>query len=144
MKRFLKSHFNFEDDLRRAAVKAEEAGNGASAGTLLYYADELKNYKSEKRYFCNGFSGGLSGLRAWQRNTLRIADQYEHCIFTRQEIENLAERLAEFSKTQKNVTEEVRGPRFEDEEKYGIIPSIDIGSTCCISFQPIKGDYEYA
>lgn len=143
MKRFLKLHFNFEDDLRRAAAKAEEAGNGGSAGTLLWYADELKYYKPEKRYLCNGFSGSLGGLRAWQRNTLQIAGQYKHCIFNQQEIEHLADRLKEFAKAQKNVTEEVRGPRFEDEEKYGIIPSINIGSTCCVTFQPIKGDYEY-
>ena len=143
MKRFLKLHFNFEDDLRRAAAKAEEAGNGASAGTLLWYADELKNYKPEKRYLCECFHGGLGALRVWQRKTRQIAAQYEHCIFTRQEIEHLAERMIEFSKTQKNVTESVRGPRFEYEEKYGIIPSIDIGSGCCINFTPIKGDYEY-
>ncbi len=143
MKRFLKLHFNFEDDLRRAAVNAEKAGNGASAGTLLWYADELKNYKPEKRYLCNGFHGGLSSLRAWQRNTLKIAEQYENCIFNQQEIEHLAERMMEFSKTQKNATEPVRGPKFEDEDKYGIIPSINVGSTCCITFQPIKGDYEF-
>ena len=143
MKRFLKLHFNFEDDLRRAAVKAEEAGNGASAGTLLWYADELKRYKPEKRYFCDGGRNSLSGLRVWQKNTLRIAEQYVHCIFTRQEIERLAERLIEFSKTQKNVTEEVRGPKFEYEDKYGISPGITIGSNCYISFIPVKGDYEY-
>ena len=143
MRRFLKLHFNFEDDLRRAAVKAEEAGNGASAGTLLWYADELKHYKPEKRYFCNGGRNSLSGLRVWQKNTLQIAAQYDRCIFTRQEIEHLAERLIEFSKTQKNVTEEVRGPKFEDEDKYGISPGITIGSNCYINFIPVKGDYEY-
>ena len=143
MKRFLKLHFNFEDDLRRAAVNAEKAGNGATAGTLLWYADELKNYKPEKRYFCDGGRNSLSGLRVWQKNTLRIAAQYDRCIFTRQEIEHLAEQLMEFSKTQKNVTEEVRGPKFEDEDKYGISPGITIGSNCYINFIPIKGDYEY-
>lgn len=145
MKRFLKLHFNFEDDLRRAAVKAEEAGNGASAGTLLWYADELKNYKPERRYLCNGYNGSLSSLRAWQRNTLQIANQYKHCIFTRQEIEHLAERMMEFSKTQKNVIDGgVICPRFEDEDKYGINPSIRLGANgCCITFQPVKGDYEY-
>lgn len=143
MKRFLKLHFNFEDDLRRAAVKAEEAGNGGSAGTLLWYADELKNYKPEKRYFCDGSRHSMSGLRVWQKNTARIAEQYDHCIFTRHEIEDLAARLIEFAKTQKNVTEEIRGPKFEDEDKYGISPGITIGSNCYINFIPIKGDYEY-
>jgi len=144
MKRFLKTHFNFEDDLRRAAAKAEEAGNGASAGTLLYYADELKNYKPEKRYLMNDRRMSQSGLHVWQKNTLRIAEQYESCVFTRHEIENLAERLTEFAKTQKNVTEDIRGPKWEDEERFGIRPSIMIGYNCSVSFIPIKGDYEYA
>ena len=144
MKRFLKLHFNFEDDLRRAAIKAEEAGNGASAGTLLWYADEIKNYRPEKRYFCNAGRNSISSLRVWQKNTLRIAEQYDCCIFTRSEIEDLANRLSEFVKTQKNVTEEIRGPKFEDEERYGISPGIAIGNNCYISFIPVKGDYEYA
>ena len=143
MKRFLKLHFNFEDDLRRAAVKAEEAGNGGSAGTLLWYADELKNYKPEKRYLCDAGRQSLSGLRVWQKNTFKIAEQYDRCIFTRHEIEDLAARLTEFSHTQKNVTEEVRGPKFEDEDKYGISPGITIGNNCYIKFIPVKGDYEY-
>lgn len=53
-------------------------------------------------------------------------------------------RLIEFAKTQKNVTEEIRGPKFEDEERYGINPGIAIGNNCYISFIPVKGDYEYA
>lgn len=143
MKRFLKLHFNFEDDLRRAAANAEAAGNGANAGTLLYYADELKNYKPEKRYLCEAGRHSTSGLRVWQKNTLRIAEQYDRCIFNRHEIEDLTRRLQEFAATQKNVTEEIRGPKFEDEELYGIPPGITIGSGCYLNFIPIRGDYEY-
>lgn len=143
MKRFLKLHFNFEDDLRRAAAKAEEAGNGASAGTLLWYADELKNYKPEKRYLCSSHRNSTSGLKAWQKNTLKIAEQYDRCVFNQQEIEELARRLSEFSKTSKFCTEEVRCPDFEREERYGLNPAIHIGSDCAIIFIPIKGDYDY-
>lgn len=144
MKRFLRLHFNFEDDLRRAAAKAEEAGNGASAGTLLWYADELKRYRPEKRYFCDAGRQSISSLRVWQKNTLRIAERFDRCIFTRSEIEDLVNRLTEFAKTQKNVTEEIVGPKFEDEERYGLSPSIQIGSNCGVRFIPVKGDYEYA
>ena len=143
MKRFLRAHYNFEDDLRRAAAKAEEAGNGGSAGTLLFYADQIKNYKPEKRYLLNERHRSLNGLKVWQKNTLRIAEQYDRCIFTQNEIDDLVERLDKYAKTQKNVTEEIRGPHFDDEDKYGIYPSISIGSDCCITFTPIKGDYEY-
>lgn len=144
MKRFLKLYFNFEDDLRRAAAKAEEAGNGGSAGTLLYYADQLRDYKPEKRYLCDcSHRLAVSSLKMWQRRTFEIAKRYDRCIFTRQEMEDLAARLREFAKTQKFATEEVRDPNFEDEEKYGIRPSIQIGHGCAVSFTPIKGDYEY-
>ena len=144
MKRFLQSHFNFEDDLRRAAAKAEEAGNGGNAGTLLWYADELKHYRPEKRYLCQAHRNSLSGLHVWQKNVLKIAEQYDCCIFNRQEIEDLTGRLADFAETQKFVTEDIHGPKFDDEEKYGLSPCILIGSGCSVSFIPIKGDYEYA
>ena len=143
MKRFLKLHFNFEDDLRRAAANAEAAGNGANAGTLLYYADEIKNYKPEKRYLCEARRNSTSGLRVWQKNTLKIAERYDHCVFTQQEIEDLTRRLQEFAATQKNVTEKICGPKFEDDERYGISPGITIGSGCYLNFIPIRGDYEY-
>jgi len=143
MKRFLQLHFNFEDDLRRAAANAEAAGNGATAGTLLYYADEIKNYRPEKRYLCEAGRNSTSGLRVWQKNTLRIAERYDHCVFTQQEIEDLTRRLQEFAETQKNVTEKIYGPEFEDYERYGIPISIRIGSGCYVGFTLIKGDYEY-
>ena len=145
MKRFLKLYFNFEDDLRRAAAKAEEAGNGGSAGTLLYYADQLRDYKPEKRYLCDcSHRLAVSSLKMWQRRTFDLANQYDRYVFTRQEMEDFASRLREFAKTQKLATEEVRDPNFEDEEKYGIRPSIQIGRGCAVLFIPIKGDYEYA
>lgn len=143
MKRFLTSHFNLEDDLRRAAKKLEETGDAVEANVLRSYADDIKNYRPEKRYICSGNHNSMSGLRVWQKNTLRIAKQYEHCVFTQQEIEDLTRRLQEFAKTQKKVTEKIYGPEFEDDERYGIPPSIDIGSGCCVSFTLIKGDYKY-
>lgn len=139
MKRFLALHFTFEDDLRAAAKKAEEAGDAASANTLRSYADAIGNYRPEKLYFCSGSHSSMSGLRVWQKNTLRIAEQYEHCVFTRQEIEDLTRRLQEFAKTQKNVTEKIYGPNFD--ERYGTPLSIHIGSECYVGFTLIKGDY---
>ena len=143
MKRFLTSHFNLEDDLRRAAKKLEETGDAAEANVLRSYADDIKNYRPEKLYVCGGNHSSMSGLRVWQKNTLRVAEQYEHCVFTRQEIEDLTRRLQEFAKTQKNVTEKIYGPEFERDERYGISPSIRIGSGGYVSFTPIKGDYKY-
>lgn len=144
MKRFLTTHFNLEDDLRRAALNAEKAGDGQSAGTLLYYADEIKKYRPERLYLCDAKRNSISGLRVWQKNTLRIAEQFDRCLFTRQEVEDLVKRLGEFSATQKNVTEEIRGPKWEDEERFGLCPYINIGYNCSISFIPVKGDYKYA
>ena len=144
MKRFLTSHFNLEDDLRRAAKKLEETGDAVEANVLRSYADDIKNYRPEKRYLCEAGRHSMSGLRVWQKNTLRIAEQYDHCVFTQKEIEDLTRRLQEFAETQKNVTEKIYGPEFEDEERYGIPLSIHIGSECYVGFTLIKGDYKYA
>ncbi len=141
MKRFLALHFTFEDDLRAAAKKAEEAGDAASANTLRYYADVIGNYRPEKRYLCEVGRHSTSGLRVWQKNTLMIAKQYDHCVFTRQEIDDLTWRLRKFANTQKNVTEKIYGPDFENDERYGIPLSIHIGSECYVGFTLIKGDY---
>jgi len=143
MKRFLTQHFNIVDDLRLAAENCEKAGYGASAGHLEYYADQLANYKPEQRYLCDTCRNSLSGLRVWQKNTLRIAQQYDRCVFNRQEIEDLTTRLNAYAHQQKFCTEDVIGPDFERDEKYGIRPSIGIGPGCSIAFTPIKGDYEY-
>ena len=143
MKRFLTSHFNLEDDLRRAAKMLEETGDAVEANVLRFYADDIKNYRPEKRYLCDAGQHYMSGLRVWQKNTLTIAKRYEHCVFTQQEIEDLTRRLQEFAKTQKNVTEKICGPEFERDERYDIPISIRIGSGCYVRFTLIKGDYEY-
>lgn len=143
MKRFLKLHFNMIDDLRRAEMNAEKAGLGVTAGHLKWYADELENYKPERRYLCDVSRHSWSMLKAWQKKVITIADQYNQCVFNRQEIEHLAERLNKYAHEQKFCTEDVTGPKFEDEEKYGIRPTIRIGTNCAIGFTPIRGDYEY-
>ena len=143
MKRFLAHYFNFVDDLRRAASNLEDAGFGGKAGDLLFYADTLERYKPEQRYLCDASRNSTSGLKVWQKNTLRIAEQYDRCVFNQQEIEDLVRRLNEYAHTQKNCTEDVRGPKWEDWEKYRLRPTISIGYLCAIAFTPIKGDYEY-
>lgn len=143
MKRFLKLHFNMIDDLRRASDNAEKAGYGVSAGHLAFYADQLEHYKPEQRYLCDIGRNALSGLKVWQKNTLKMAEFYDRCVFNQQEIEDLAERLNTYAHQQKFCTQDVTGPNFQDAEKYGIRPSISIGSGCSIAFTPIKGDYEY-
>lgn len=144
MKRFLKLHFNMIDDLRRAEENAEKAGFGVTAGNLKWYADELANYKPERRYFCDITRLGWSHLKAWQKHVIEIAERYNHCIFTKQEIEDFAARLNEYAHNQKNCSGNVSGPNFDDEEKYKIRPIIRVGSDCSpIAFTRIKGDYEY-
>ena len=143
MKRFLRLHFNMIDDLRRASDNAEKAGYGVSAGNLLWYADELERYKPEPRYLCDIGHQANYAMKVWQKNTLNVARQYDHCIFTQPEIIHLAERLNEYAHQQRNCTEAVTAHDFDDEKKYHLNPAIRIGSSCQISFIPIKGDYEY-
>lgn len=143
MKRFLARYFNFIDDLRRAADNCEKGGFGNSAGHLTFYADQLEKYKPEQRYLCDARRNSLSGLKVWQKNTLKIAEQYDRCVFNQQEIEDLANRLNGYAHQQRFCTQDVVGPDFKDFEKYGIRPTIRIGSNCAIAFTPIKGDYEY-
>ena len=143
MKRFLKLHFNMIDDLRRAEMNAEKAGFGVTAGNLKWYADELEHYKPERRYLCDVSHHNWSMLRAWQKRTLDIAEQYDKCVFTRQEIEHFAGRLNMYAHTQKFCTEDVTAPDWQDEEELGLRPSIRVGTNCSIGFTPIKGDYEY-
>ncbi len=143
MKRFLKQYFNMVDDLRRAAAKAEEAGLGSTAGHLEYYADQLAGYRPEKRWLCDASMTGKSSLKVWQKNTLRIAEQFDRCVFTRQEIEDMYGRLVRYAETQKNYIGEMQPPDFEFAERYNGRPSIGIGLGCCVSFTPIRGDYEY-
>ena len=143
MKRFLKLHFNMIDDLRRAEMNAEQAGFGVTAGNLKWYADELANYKPERLYLCDVSRQSWSTYRAWQKKVLGIAEQYDKHLFTRQEIEHFAERLNLYAHSQKFCTEDVTGPKWEDEDKYGLRPSISVGTNCSIGFTPIKGDYEY-
>ena len=142
MRRFLKLHFNFVDDLRRAAANLEQAGY-ASAGTLEYYADTLEKYRPEQRFLCDTTRHTYSGLKVWQKNTLRIAEQYNLCVFNWQEIDDLADRLNSYAHTHKNCTEDVRVTNREDWNKYRIRPGINIGYGCSIAFTPIEGDYDY-
>ena len=131
------------DDLRRAADNCEKAGFGNSAGHLAFYADQLERYKPEQRYLCDAHRNSTSGLKVWQKNTLKVAEQYDRCVFNQQEIEDLANRLNDYAHQQKLCTQDVTAPKFEDWEKYGIRPAIRIGSDCSIAFTPIKGDYGF-
>ena len=142
MKRFLKTYFNFIDDLRRASDNAEEAGLGVTAGHLSYYADVLDNYKQEPRFLCDIGGNALSALKVWQKNTLTIANQYDRCVFNAQEIEDLARRLNDYAHTQKNCLEDVKCGGLDGKSLVGR-PYITIGPGCSINFTPIKGDYEY-
>ncbi len=142
MKRFLALHFNMIDDLRRASDNLEKAGYGVSSGNMLWYADELERYKPERRYLCDVSKHSWSMLKAWQKKVIDAAGQYNQCVFNRKEIENFAERLNKYAHEQRYCTEDVTGPNFEDEEKYGIRPTIRVGTNCSIGFTPIKGDYE--
>lgn len=146
MKRFLALNFNFIDDLRRAAASAEKAGDGAAAGHLTFYADQLELYRPERRYLCSSSGRSTSALRVWQKNTLKIAAQYDRYIFTWSEIEDLAKRLDEYAHQQKNCDSKIIAPRDTDQdlaERYGMNVLIGIGEGCSISFTPIKGDYGF-
>ena len=113
-------------------------------GETFYYIELTATMgENEQRYLCDAGRNSLSGLKVWQKNTLKIAEQYDRCVFNQQEIEDLANRLNGYAHQQRFCTQDVVGPDFKDFEKYGIRPTIRIGSNCAIAFTPIKGDYEY-
>lgn len=143
MKRFLARYFNFIDDLRRAADNCEKGGFGNSAGCLSFYADILEKYRPDQLFLCDTARSSYYGLKAWQKNTLHIAEAYDCCVFNWQEIEDLAKRLDAFAHEQKGCSEEVRVTNRDGWDKYRIRPGINIGSGCSIAFTPINGDYVY-
>lgn len=140
MKRFLKQHYNFIDDLRRASYNAEKAGLGATAGHLEYYADALTAYIPEQLYFLYIGKIDWSRLFDWQIETVKEAKFYNRCIFNEREIENIADQLMVYAHTLRPSDNEgdVSAPIHVKDEN---IIKINIGRNFSITFIPIKGDY---
>ena len=140
MKRFLKQHYNFIDDLRRAALNAEKAGLGATAGHLEYYADALTAYIPEQLYLLNIGKIPWSHLFDWQQETVKEAKVYDRCIFNERDIEKLADHLMIYCHPyRKSEFEGDISAPIHVKDNNSI--KIDIGRNYSISFIPIKGDY---
>ena len=90
-------------------------------------------------YYFQPMKSGNSGLLSWQKTCLAVAREGEACLFTREGIDELADRLQALADGLKGKDRKVSRPDWDFCEQYHLGPSISIGYGCSVSFSEVSG-----
>jgi hypothetical protein len=79
----------------------------------------------------------LSGLWAWQKEIYKMAEHYEHCLFTEKGVKELAAKMQKAADRLKGKEREIRFYRYTSDSD----PIIGIGPSLCVRFVKIRGSW---
>ena len=94
----------------------------------------------ETLYMMQSCNAALSGLWAWQKEIYKMAEHYEHCLFTEKGVKELAAKMQKAADRMKGKEREIRFFRYtsDDDPIIGIGPG---GHSVSVRFVKIRGSW---